>query len=460
MSLSSISLKKIINTLLFQQLGINKTIAWVIAGRTWSIIASPITVLLIGTKLNAQEQGYYFTFANLLSITMFFELGLGGWITRFSSYEMSNLTWDRNDLLVGKENSLRRLSSIMRFATNWYTYSAIILFVVIFPIGILFFKTETGSENISWLLPWFLVVFVASLSLLFSPYFSFLEGCGKIKQMMRLQFFRVVLGNIVFWICLIWGLKLLSSPILNAVGLIYGGSYLYAKRNFFLNLRKISHSIDNNFNWKHELLPLQWRTAVTVITGFFAWQTANPILFKLAGPIEAGKLGMSLSIATVIQAFGMAWINTNIPTMSIYFAQNDLINLKRLFRTSIFQVIGVVVLGSLALIGFVYLLNEIKHPFATRMLTPFNMFILMVSTLSGTIQLAFVLMTRTYKKEPFVFQMIVFGFIMPLTCYLSGNQWGITGMLLGMCFVNIVFGLIWTIFIFRKTIDLKTEKML
>jgi hypothetical protein len=437
-------------TKVIQFLGIDRAVAWVIVGRSWALIAGPITIFLIGTRLNPVEQGYYYTFANLLSMAMFFELGLGGWITRFASYEMAKLYWAGPGCLAGDTTAHQRLSSLLRFAVHWYAGASLLLFAVVFPVGFFFFHTQSGSERISWLLPWLLVVLISSCNMLLSPFFSFLEGCGLVAQMAHLQFVRTIAGNLVFWGSLLIGLRLLSSPVLNAVGILWGGAYLVAKRHVFIDLWHSVPKQTSSFDWKHELLPLQWRTAFTYVFGYFAWQTANPILFKLAGPVEAGKLGMSLNLATMLQAFGMAWVNTKVPRMGALLGQGDKTGLDRLFKASTIQAMSVLSLGSVVLLVAVITLQTLHHPLAARFLSPRDLAILLMCNWIGTLQYAFMVYVRTNKQEPFVTQMIVLGLAMPAVCYLTGRTWSTTGMLVGMTSVNIVFGLLWTSAIFRS----------
>jgi hypothetical protein len=321
---------------------------------------------------------------------------------------------------------------------------------VVFPAGFLFFRSQPGSGAVGWPLPWLLVVLVSSGNMLLSPFISFLEGCGLVAQMARLQFLRTISGNLVFWGALLVGLGLLSSPILTAAGVMWSVCYLVVKRRAFIELRKTPAPGTTSFDWKRELLPLQWRTAVTVAAGYLTWQTANPILFKLAGPAEAGKLGMSLNLYSMINGFGMAWINTKVPRMSGLLATGDRKGLKVLFRNSFVQAMAVVLLGGTTLLLATIGIHLRNYGLAGRLLAPAQMALLLLSTLAATAQIAFVLYVRTYKQEPFVTQMIAMGIAMPIVCYLTGVVWGATGMLVGMTGVNLTFGLLWTLVIVRS----------
>ena len=59
--------------------------------RMWSLIAGPISLVLIGFYFSPQVQGYYYTFATLLALQVFVELGIGAVIQQFASHEWAKL---------------------------------------------------------------------------------------------------------------------------------------------------------------------------------------------------------------------------------------------------------------------------------------------------------------------------------------------------------------------------------
>lgn len=432
---------------LLRRVGVDRAVAWVILGRTWAILAGPVTIFLIGTRLAAAEQGYYYTFASILSMAMFFELGLGGWITRFAGYEFAKLRWNDEGKLEGDAYALQRLSSLVRFALRWYVGAAGLFVAIVLPVGILFFRSKSEGAAVAWALPWLLMVLVSFLNMFLSPFFSLLEGCGMIAQMARLQFLRTVAGNLAVWIALLAGLGLLCAPILSGVGLLLSLQYLLVRRNVLTSVIQINTPQNGTLHWRTELLPLQWRTAVTVVAGYLTWQTANPILFSLAGPEAAGRLGMSINLLTMIQSFGLAWINTKIPRMSTLLSAGDKGGLRALFRASAVQAMLVVGLGGLTLVTTVYVIGRVGHPLATRLLSPLQLGVLLVGSIASTAQIALITYVRTYKQEPFVLPMIVMGATMPAACYLLGRLWGMPGLLFSMTAINTILGLGWTVLI-------------
>src|SRR5688572_3707561 len=80
---------------LAQSAQIDRAVFYVLAGRVWSFASGPITLVLIASQLTPQVQGYYYTFASLVALQGFAELGLGIVIVQFASHEWAFLSLDR-----------------------------------------------------------------------------------------------------------------------------------------------------------------------------------------------------------------------------------------------------------------------------------------------------------------------------------------------------------------------------
>src|SRR4051812_22559277 len=56
--------------------GIDRPVLHTLLGRGWSLVAGPVTLLLITRFLSPEQQGYFYTFGSLAALNVFFELGL------------------------------------------------------------------------------------------------------------------------------------------------------------------------------------------------------------------------------------------------------------------------------------------------------------------------------------------------------------------------------------------------
>ena len=82
---------KRIKEIVFHKLGIDGAILYTTSARIIQAGGGIVTVFLIAKFLSKEEQGFYFTFASVLAIQIFFELGLGGILTQFVAHEMAHI---------------------------------------------------------------------------------------------------------------------------------------------------------------------------------------------------------------------------------------------------------------------------------------------------------------------------------------------------------------------------------
>ena len=127
-------------------LGIDGAISYTIMGKGVGVITTIFTVFFIARYLSPDEQGYYYTFASILSIQVFFELGLNNIITQFVAHEASYLTLNQELKFEGPERNKSRLADLLRFCVKWYAIFAVILLVALLVVGVFFFKKYSDVE--------------------------------------------------------------------------------------------------------------------------------------------------------------------------------------------------------------------------------------------------------------------------------------------------------------------------
>ena len=89
-------------------------------GRGFSFVSQPITLYLIVKHFTLSQQGFYYTFANILSVSIFLELSLGVVLTQFASHEFAHLFWKPDGSIAGDSEPLSRLISLARKSLKWY----------------------------------------------------------------------------------------------------------------------------------------------------------------------------------------------------------------------------------------------------------------------------------------------------------------------------------------------------
>ena len=87
----------------------------------------------------------------------------------------------------------------------------------------------------------------------------------------------------------------------------------------------------HRIRWNQEVWPFQWRIAVSWLSGYFLFWIFNPVLFAFRGPVEAGKMGMSLSLANAIQAIAVSWVSTKSAPFGTLIARKEYRRLDETF---------------------------------------------------------------------------------------------------------------------------------
>jgi hypothetical protein len=184
---------------------------------------------------------------------------------------------------------------------------------------------------------------------------------------------------------------------------------------------------------------MQWRIAVSWISGYLIFQLFTPILFYYHGPAMAGKMGMSLVIANMLNSVALVWLQANTPVMAQSVARGDWQMLDRVFTQVFWQSVAVSLAGSFLVLAGLKIFSA--YPLVQRMLPLSDMvYLLMAFSLSHVIG-ALAHYLRMHKREPFMF-LSVFGAIqVALAMWYFGRLYGSTGMVMSLLLINLVYGL-------------------
>jgi len=140
---------------------------------------------------------------------------------------------------------------------------------------------------------------------------------------------------------------------------------------------------------------------------YFTVQILIPILFALRGPIEAGQVGMSLSVTGYISALALAWTSTKATPFGFLIARGEFERLAQMFRQAVVQSMAVfTVIAACALI-VVALLPGAAPRLAARMV-PASLFALLVlGAAASHLTQNLAILLRSFKQEPFLGQSLM-----------------------------------------------------
>jgi len=395
-------------------LGMDRAVAYTFLARLTSIAGSTGTVLLIVHFLSPVEQGYYYTLWSLVSLQVVFELGFSFVIQQLAAHECAHLELRGDGSVGGDPGAHARLASTLKLSVRWYTAAATAIALVLAPLGGVFFAhySTPGQAHVAWRGPWLSAVLAASAFLWCMPFYSFLEGCGLVRAVAALRLRQALAAAVLAWTALLMHRGLYAPAMTIAGQVAMGLLFLAGHRRMLgglLGLRTGETAID----WITEVWPFQWRIAVSWLCAYFTVQALIPILFAQRGPVEAGQMGMSLSITGYMTTLVLPWISTKATPFGRMIADGQFRNLDRLFRHALRQAMTVYGLVALGACAGAALLPSIAPRLAARLVAPELFAVLVFAAGANCAVQCLAILLRSFKREPFLVQSLIAAALTP-----------------------------------------------
>lgn len=447
---AAVNLRHPVRRWLQDVLGLDRAIVFTIMARAWQSIAGVITLALIAHFLSPSEQGYYYTFGSLVALQIVFELGFSFVIQQMASHERALLTISPDFQITGDAIAHARLASVLQKSVRWYSVAAVLMAVSLIVAGLHFFNLhQHGPSTVAWTTPWCCVALAAALTFQIDPILAFLEGCGYVANVARLRLGQAATGSILAWLALITHHGLFA-PAMMILGTASAALiWLFGHRRFLLALLK-HQAGEHRIQWSTEVWPFQWKIAVSWISGYFIFQVFNPVLFASRGPVAAGQMGMSLNLATALQAVSISWMSTKSAPFGAMIARKEYAKLDQIFFRTLWQSLGVCVTGALLLIAGASWISYKNLPFAHRLLSPLALALLLCATTTNLAVFAEALYLRAHKQEKFLLNSILTACLVSASTFLLTHRYGAMGMISGYLAVLLIVSLGLGTITFRK----------
>jgi len=425
---------------LARMIGIDRAVAFTVLARGWSSLAGIGTLLLIARFLRQDEQGFYYTFYSLVSMQIIFELGFSVVILQTASHEAAHLTFAPNGTITGPECEHARLASVLQKSLRWYTIAAVLMALTLAPVGIEFFRHVSDKPNffagVHFVRPWLLVVFASSCTFQIDPIFSFLEGCGFVKEVARTRFRQAMLSTALGYTAFLLHRGLFAPGLFILGQALAGGYFIFTKRQLLLPL--VRHATEKfRINWGAEIWPFQWRIAVSWLAGYLTSQLFVPTIMNSRGPVEAGQLGMSLNVCATLTTMAVSWMNTKASPFGQMISRKEYRKLDHIFFRTLIQSAGAAVFACLLVFVVIQWLtvHQIRMHgvlLASRLLPPLPLAMYFFGTVGNVIVIAFAIYIRAHKQEKFMINSILGAvYSIPVALLIGrwqnphGGAWGI-----------------------------------
>jgi O-antigen/teichoic acid export membrane protein len=420
-------------------LGIDRAIAFSVMARGWSSLAGVGTILLIARFLSPAEQGYYYGFYSLVALQIVFELGFSVVILQTASHEAAHLRIAADGSITGPEREHGRLASVLKKSVRWYTTAGVLMGLTLAPVGVAFFRhieTKAFSGGVHFVMPWLLVVAASSLTFQIDPIFSFLEGCGYVPQVARTRLLQSILATVLGWSTFFFHRGLYAPGMFILGQAIAGSWFVFTKRRLLLPLMRHA-SGTYTIDWGMEIWPFQWRIAVSWMAGYITSQLFVPALANFRGAVEAGQMGMSLTICGVLTSMCVAWMNSKASPFGQMISRKEYAKLDRIFFRTLIQSTLLALIACIVVWGIVDWISvrhiQMHHTLlSSRLLPPVPLAMLLFGTLTNVVVIAEATYIRAHKQEKFMVNSLLgAAYVIPVILLVArrvtphGGAWGV-----------------------------------
>lgn len=411
---------------MLSNLGVDRAVGFSLLNRAWSILSYPVTLYFVTTFFSRETQGYYFTFLNLLLLQAVMEMGVGTVMVQFVSHEWSRLRFGADGRIEGSEESLSRLASLVRMGLRWYAAAALLFLLATGLPGRYFLAVRGSASEIET--PWWLLCVTVALAFPLVPLRSLLEGTDRIARAQTIGLAAGVASVVAGWGGIRYGAGLYVPAIVNGVLLIVNAALLIPSSLPYLRAcRRTDGTGKPSVSWRNEFWPLQWRIALSWLCGFFMFQAFVPLIYYWYGPVEAGRMGATLSLFNAVNSFATAWIYATGPKMGILAARRDYRDLRHLVRRTLRQSLAAAAAAALGAMAVLLLMRHYRVPQFSRFSSLSSIALMLLAALALQVSNVETQAVRFQKKEPFV-TVSVIGAVTTLGLVsLLGSRYGIPG---------------------------------
>ncbi|MGL5420558.1 MAG: hypothetical protein ACRDA9_14195 [Plesiomonas shigelloides] len=427
--------------------GIDFNVAVTLVFRVWSILAGGILLILVPVYLSPEEQGYYFTFSSIIATQVFFELGLNYVIVQMIGHESAGLKYSSKGSLSGEQMNSARVYNLISMLKKWYLYISISFFMLVSFSGYYFFSIKGSLPVSEWITSWFSLVFFSALNLFISPFLSVLEGFGLVGKVAGVRLIQSVIGYLGLFLLMVmgWGLKAIPILSLSTAVVSICWIFIYHRKLFFHGVERVKNII----SWRNDIFPFQWRIAVSWLSGYFIFQLFNPVIFSYQGEVEAGKIGLTLTLFTSMLSLSMSWVTAKTPVMAKYVALNKRAELNSLFKSvALKSGIANIFIMSIFFMA-VQLLRFFDFHLTTRIANIESIVVLIFVSIANHAIFCAAAYMRAHKEEPMMLNSIVTGGVNAIGIFFFA-RWGGEAGSVSYATIVIVLCLPWTFFIFRR----------
>ena len=400
--------------------------------RTWQATAGVITLGFVAHFLSPVELGYYYALASIAALHMALDMGLSAVLVQFAAREFVGLSIN----LLGRIEGFtpNRFLTLVRLSLRWYSFSAVV-FLLVYPVGIAYLANSQGSLSYDWRGPWAMLVFATGAGFLFLPALALSEGCGFVAEVYGVRLAQGVCGGLSAWATLALGGGLWAVAMPATASALIASCWVFWRRREMVI--QAVNSKGGSFLWGAEIWPLQWRIGASWLAGYALVLMHVPVLFRTQGPVVAGQMGVTMTVANTLSLLALSWMTARLPSMARAVATRDWAQLDlvfwRAFRVSSLAFAAGAVAFALARWALEW------TPYGARFLPMTETIGLLVAMAFYHVTGLFAAYLRSHLREPFLWPSLIGALITAAAAIAVAPQWGAAGIVTVLLIVNIFF---------------------
>ncbi len=163
-------------------------------------------------------------------------------------------------------------------------------------------------------------------------------------------------------------------------------------------------------------------------------------LFVYWGPAAAGQMGMSLTLMNAVSSVAIAWVYTKAAPFGQMIARKQYAALDRIFFRALTQSVILCSIGSFLVWYADVYLHTHGSRFATRLLPPLPMGLLLIVPILNQVVASEALYLRAHKQEKFLINSVLGATCIAISTYFLGRYYAAFGMVAGFLVVSIFIG--------------------
>ncbi len=188
--------------------------------------------------------------------------------------------------------------------------------------GALIFGGNLSGSRLGFAVFWCGFVSLTALYLVLIPFVCVCEGCGDLVAVQRMRAWQAAAILLALWTGILTSGPLAAAWLAAAAQLLVAGAWLFVRHNGLLRapralpaaLLKGADALATRYRGE------QVRSAQLWIALWVAPQLLAPVLLRARGGDEAGRLGVTLAVATAPLTLAIAWLHGRYPSFGALVA--------------------------------------------------------------------------------------------------------------------------------------------